>query len=570
MGESAGSNVIVAHTNMDLDCFGSIVLARHLFPGYVALQSRHVHPAARTLVTMYRNHLDLLPSKEFKGQAVDHLVVLDTRSQDRVSEYFDLFEGAPSRIDVFDHHPSDSRDIPAAVFHECTLGSNTAFLGTLLMEQGIHITADDATIALAGIYADTGNFTHGNVTTEDFDVASFLLSSGASIDLVKTFLRPLREKVQIARFSEVLKDVSHRTIRGHSVLLSYTELDRPSQGLSAIVEKIFELENPQPRSCLFSDHTPEHMLQEIEFTGERASAIVNESRFLDNALGLTYQKGSGIANLIQMWDGDSIEYGRKADGLAKVYQHPVLTMCVCMTPEKFEGKYRRLASFVDEGFGQRFLYVQANVPLKGKSDAEPNPAILSHWATAIHELATMEIPQSEDEKPHPHVIRFDDEAEELLDHLSKQIADKLTGCRARLLPFWASWNTRILANIIRIAGLLHAVRHGPSFVTRDICLSDTEAAMKIMKFYCSQAETVINGTCENEIERVQEIIRKYMDGKKSGFEFSLTGFTHFVNDPRWRDVPFILETPKGKDGRGTDLDTVNLNRLRGMMHRERA
>lgn len=251
MGESAGSNVIVAHTNMDLDCFGSIVLARHLFPGYVALQSRHVHPAARTLVTMYRNHLDLLPSKEFKGQAVDHLVVLDTRSQDRVSEYFDLFQGTPSRIDVFDHHPSDSRDIPAAVFHECTLGSNTAFLGTLLMEQGIHITADDATIALAGIYADTGNFTHGNVTTEDFDVASFLLSSGASIDLVKTFLRPLRERVQIARFSEVLKDVSHRTIRGHSVLLSYTELDRPSQGLSAIVDKIFDLENPDVYFAIF-------------------------------------------------------------------------------------------------------------------------------------------------------------------------------------------------------------------------------------------------------------------------------------------------------------------------------
>lgn len=43
------------------------------------------------------------------------------------------------------------------------------------------------------------------------------------------------------------------------------------------------------------------------------------------------------------------------------------------------------------------------------------------------------------------------------------------------------------------------------------------------------------------------------------------GFTHFVNDPRWRDVPFILETPKGKDGRGTDLDKVNLKRLRTML-----
>ncbi len=39
------------------------------------------------------------------------------------------------------------------------------------------------------------------------------------------------------------------------------------------------------------------------------------------------------------------------------------------------------------------------------------------------------------------------------------------------------------------------------------------------------------------------------------------GFAHFVNDPRFVDVPFILETPKGTDGRGTDFDKVNLRRL---------
>ena len=43
------------------------------------------------------------------------------------------------------------------------------------------------------------------------------------------------------------------------------------------------------------------------------------------------------------------------------------------------------------------------------------------------------------------------------------------------------------------------------------------------------------------------------------------GFAHFVNDPRWSGVPMILETPKGKDGRGTDLDKVNLKRLRALI-----
>lgn len=44
-----------------------------------------------------------------------------------------------------------------------------------------------------------------------------------------------------------------------------------------------------------------------------------------------------------------------------------------------------------------------------------------------------------------------------------------------------------------------------------------------------------------------------------------SGFAHFVNDLRFRDVPFILETPKGNDGRGTPYDKVNLKRLRGLV-----
>ena len=44
-----------------------------------------------------------------------------------------------------------------------------------------------------------------------------------------------------------------------------------------------------------------------------------------------------------------------------------------------------------------------------------------------------------------------------------------------------------------------------------------------------------------------------------------SGFAHFVNDPRWKNTPFILETPKGADGRGTDLDKVNLRRLRKLI-----
>ncbi len=43
------------------------------------------------------------------------------------------------------------------------------------------------------------------------------------------------------------------------------------------------------------------------------------------------------------------------------------------------------------------------------------------------------------------------------------------------------------------------------------------------------------------------------------------GFRLVVNDARFADVPKILETHKGVDGRGQDLDKVNLKRLRKMI-----
>jgi len=44
-----------------------------------------------------------------------------------------------------------------------------------------------------------------------------------------------------------------------------------------------------------------------------------------------------------------------------------------------------------------------------------------------------------------------------------------------------------------------------------------------------------------------------------------SGFANFINDPRFAGVPMILETPKGTDGRGMDLDKVNLKRLRALI-----
>jgi deoxyribonuclease-4 len=64
------------------------------------------------------------------------------------------------------------------------------------------------------------------------------------------------------------------------------------------------------------------------------------------------------------------------------------------------------------------------------------------------------------------------------------------------------------------------------------------------------------GLCGGRLDRHEHI------GKG---EIGKAGFRNLLSDPRFANVPKILETPKGKDGRGTDLDRVNLKRLRGLV-----
>jgi tRNA nucleotidyltransferase (CCA-adding enzyme) len=247
----AGMRIIVGHTNMDLDCLGSLVLARRLFPDHRAVASSRIHPVARNLYNVYKDLLDLALMRELDGEAVEHLVVVDTRSFGRVKEYLQDMDPLPPHIDVYDHHPDDASDIPDAVIHGGSAGANTTLLGMEVMARGLEVCPEEATIALTGIYADTGNFTHENVTPEDFAVARFLLERKASLPLVRTFLQTLKGETQISLFHELLKRLVYRTVHGHFIVVGYMEMERQTGGLAAVVEKVFEVESPDAIFAVF-------------------------------------------------------------------------------------------------------------------------------------------------------------------------------------------------------------------------------------------------------------------------------------------------------------------------------
>ena len=244
-------NIIIGHSNMDLDCIASIVLAGKLYPDYKKVRSRLIHPVAKNLYNLMKKQIDFLTLKDIINEDIENIIIVDTRSMQRIREFEQIIEKATGDIIVYDHHPADSHDIACKELHHSNCGANASFLGKLLKENQINFSPDEATIGLTGIYADTGNFTHENITSDDFTVADYFLRNGASVKLVKYFLENLKEEYQISLLHEILNRITYRDLNGQQVVLSYVELEDQISGLASVVEKVFEIENPEAYFALF-------------------------------------------------------------------------------------------------------------------------------------------------------------------------------------------------------------------------------------------------------------------------------------------------------------------------------
>jgi len=143
-----------------------------------------------------------------------------------------------------------------------------------------------------------------------------------------------------------------------------------------------------------------------------------------------------------------------------------------------------------------------------------------------------------------------------------------------LLETTAGQGSAIGYRFEQIAGILNETRNASAFgVCLDTChlfaagydfrkqvgydemMNELDQAIGISKVKCIH----VNDSKKDLGSRVDR--HDHIGKGKIGIE----GFAHFVNDTRFGDVPFILETPKGKDGRGADFDKVNLKRLRALV-----
>ena len=283
-------NIIFGHSNTDLDCLASMLTAQKLYPGYEMVLSNLLNPLTSNVVSFYITKLSFKKPEELKEAQIDNLVVVDTRSTMRVKEIFANISHVNGSITIFDHHPDDGFDIPGAQLNYVKNGANTSTMVLKLMEKGIKLDADEATIALTGIFSDTQSFTIDAVTSDDFKAASYLISQGASMKLARFFLQPLKNDYQISYFHTLLNNLDFHNLKGHEVGVSFMELPKKVNGLAAVVEQVFSVEKADAIFSMF------------HFLSDDSTSIIARSR----------KKAVPVNKILSAWGGGGHEKAASA------------------------------------------------------------------------------------------------------------------------------------------------------------------------------------------------------------------------------------------------------------------
>lgn len=237
--------VITTHANADFDAMASMLAAQKLYPEAVLI----LPPGSRRK-SINNFFLDstayLLNMKNFssiKLKDVQKLVLVDTRQKKRIGELAKVLSNPGIEVHVYDHHPPSDNDVKGDMEMLSETGANVSQMVKLLKERDIHVSAEEATLMILGIYEDTGAFTFESTTIDDFEAAAFLLSKRAILSVVSDVIVKEMTSSQVNVLNELAQSAETLNINGVAVVIAEVTTEDYVNEFAMLVQKMAKMKN---------------------------------------------------------------------------------------------------------------------------------------------------------------------------------------------------------------------------------------------------------------------------------------------------------------------------------------
>jgi tRNA nucleotidyltransferase (CCA-adding enzyme) len=244
--------VITTHKNADFDSLSSLVAAKKLYPDAVLVFPGSQEKTLREFLIQSTLYLyDIAKMKQVDLNAVDTLILVDTRQKGRIGEFGRLIEDRKAAVHVYDHHPASQDDVAGEVEVIGQTGATVTILVLLIRERGLDVTPEEATIMMLGIYEETGSFQYPSTTVKDFEAAAFLLSRGANVNIVSDMLVKELTPEQVSLLNDLINGITSYTINGIDIVISEASSEKYVGDLAVLVQKLRDIENINVIFALF-------------------------------------------------------------------------------------------------------------------------------------------------------------------------------------------------------------------------------------------------------------------------------------------------------------------------------
>ena len=236
--------VITTHINADFDALASMLAAQKLYPDALVVfpgsQEKNLRNFFINSMVYLFNMADI---KDIDFTNIKRLVLVDTRQANRIGKFSSILDRPDIDIHIYDHHPPMSNDIKGHYEVHHLTGATVTILTEILMEKGIDISPDEATIMCLGIYEDTGSFTFPSTTERDFTAAAFLLSKGANLNVVSNLTSREISPEQVGLLNDMIQAATRYNINGVEIVITTVSTDNYVSDFAFLVHKMVKMEN---------------------------------------------------------------------------------------------------------------------------------------------------------------------------------------------------------------------------------------------------------------------------------------------------------------------------------------
>jgi tRNA nucleotidyltransferase (CCA-adding enzyme) len=236
-------DLITTHANADFDALASMVAARKFYPGARLVLPGSQERAVREFMSLSEDVVNIEHERDVSLENVTRLIIVETRLAGRIGRMAQLAGKKGVEIHIYDHHPRAAKDIKAQKDVYKKTGATTTILAELIKKKDIKITPLEATIMALGIYEDTGSLTFPTTTMLDVDMVSFLISNGADLNLVSSYLKRELSDKELNLLARLIQSTEVHVINSVHVAISSAASEDYVEDLSLLAHKLEEAEN---------------------------------------------------------------------------------------------------------------------------------------------------------------------------------------------------------------------------------------------------------------------------------------------------------------------------------------